>query len=351
MSSPESNASPAPVPAPPRPLKLRRVYSGLRWVLQPFIGLLLVVGCILAFQLSVSPPHRPAKPFFTSDRLPLLAKQTAIVGVGALGMTIIIVSGGIDLSAASLLALTSVVLAAALRAGLDPGKALLLTLVIGALAGAANGVLVTSLRLVPFIVTLGTMAIYRGAAIQLADRTKIDVANSPKWLSGLLSPPQNAYQLVATGVWLVIALGLVLACVMRYTVFGRHVVAIGSNEIAARLSGIRVAWTKIAIYAIGGLFMAVAGILNFSYQGAQGDPTTRVGYELDMIAAVVIGGGSLSGGRGSVVGSILGALTMTTLSSGCDYAQQDESITRMIIGAIIIAAVALDQFTQRRQRT
>ena len=137
---------------------------------------------------------------------------------------------------------------------------------------------------------------------------------------------------------------------MRLTVFGRHVFAIGSNEATARLCGVNVPWTKIIVYALAGFFMALAGIFSFSELAKQGDPEAGRGMELDIIAAVVIGGGSLSGGRGSVLGSIVGALTMTTLRSGCVYAQVSDPVQNIIIGGIIVAAVAVDQLTQSRLR-
>ena len=141
-----------------------------------------------------------------------------------------------------------------------------------------------------------------------------------------------------------------LALVMRFTVFGRHVFAIGSNEATARLCGINVPRTKIIVYALAGLFMALAGVFSFSELAEQGRSRGRPGLELEIIAAVVIGGGSLSGGRGSVLGSIVGCLTMTTLRSGCVYAQVSDPMQNIIIGGIIVAAVAVDQLTQSRWR-
>ena len=324
--------------------------TGLRsqaWsLLQPFIGLALVVLIFVGYQVIAKPPTA----FLSAYRTTLIAKQTAIVAMGALGMTVIIVSAGIDLSAGSLVALASVVLAKALQAGMPPVAAVALVVAVGAAAGALNGVLITSLRLVPFIVTLGTMLGFRGLAEQLAHQNTISVSNAPGWLDTLLDPPPpgRGWQLVAVGVWLVLALGIVLAALMRKTVFGRHVVAIGSNEVAARLCGIRVPAIKVVVYAIGGIFMAIAGIFSFSNLADQGDPGTAVGLELNIIAAVVIGGGSLSGGRGSVLGSIIGALTMTALSSGCVYAGVSDPLQKVVIGGIIVAAVTIDQLSQSR---
>jgi len=340
----------------------------LAWTfLAPFVGLLVVV---LIFQI-YHWVYKPQQPFLTAFQVQLIAKQTTIVGMGALGMTVIIISGGIDLSAGSLLALTSVVLAVLLRedvagwlsrrTGLSPeaslhvwaAAAFLLVLMAGAGAGALNGLAITGLRLVPFIVTLGTMLVFRGAAEWLADQGKVVLTDSqvPVWLSTLLDPPAADWQLVCTGVWIVIVLGALLAGVLRFSVFGRYVFALGSNESAARLCGINVPVVKLSVYALGGLFMALAGVFQFNNMNKQGDPTSGIARELDIIAAVVIGGGSLSGGRGSVLGSIIGALTMTTLRNGCRYAEVSNSMQQMVIGAIIIAAVAIDQIAHRGEKS
>ena len=339
-------------------------------LLAPFVGLMVVLAVIQIYHLVWKPDH----PFLRPHQVQLIAKQTAIVGVGALGMTVIIVSGGIDLSAGSMIALTSVFLAVLLRrevpACLDDYPSLaaawqalaldrlpvplvvLLVLLAGAAVGALNGVLITGLRLVPFIVTLGAMLIYRGMAEWLADQKKVMVVGDhvPVWLTTLLDSPKADWQLVCYGVWIVILLGILLAAVMRYTVFGRYVFAIGSNEPTARLCGVNVTKMKIAIYALGGTFMALAGIFDFNNLSAQGNPTSGEGLELDMIAAVVIGGGSLSGGRGSILGSIIGALTMTTLRNGCVYAGLSNPVQKVLIGAIIIAAVAIDQALHRGKK-
>lgn len=308
-------------------------------LLAPFIGLLLILVLIAIYgQL-----FKPEVEFFTAHRIALIAKQTAIVGLGALGMTGVIAAGGIDLSVGSMLALTSVTLAQTLVWGWSPGWALLATLCVGCAAGALNGVLITGLRIVPFIVTLGTMLAYRGLAEALADERKI-AATAPDWLAGLLNPPAaGSLQLLPSGVWLVIALGAVLALVLRRSVFGRHVFAIGSSEPTARLCGVPVERRKIEIYALCGLFMALAGVLEFDSLNSQGSPTSGSGKELDIIAAVVIGGGSLSGGRGSVLGSLVGALMMNTLRSGCVFAEVGEPVQKLVTGAIIIVAIALDR--------
>lgn len=319
----------------------------LRTTLGPFVGLLLIVALFLVYQQCFAPD---GSRFLTSFRLTLIAKQTAIVGMGALGMTVIIIAGGIDLSAGSTLALCAVMLAVALKQQLPAPAALALALTTGVAAGLLNGLLVTSLRLVPFIVTLGTMLVFRGLAEQISEQKKIQ-APTPDWLGTLLdSPPPESWQIVCTGVWMVLLLGAFLALGLRFSVFGRHVFAIGSNEATARLCGIQVSRVKVAVYALGGAFMALAGVLDFNDLNRQGSPTSGLGLELDMIAAVVIGGGSLNGGRGSILGSILGALTMTTLRSGCVYAGVSDPAQKIVIGSIIIAAVAVDQFLHRGDR-
>lgn len=313
------------------------------WAVAPFAGLLVVVLVFSAYQ-----PEGDPNPFVVGFRLTRIATQSAIVGMGALGMTLVIISGGIDLSAGSMLALTSVVMALALKDEWNPVLAVAVVVAAGIAAGTLNGVLITGLRLVPFIVTLGTMLFFRGMAEWLAGSTKIQAPTPPAWIADLLMPPpEGSLQFVCTGVWIVLALAAVVAATLRYTVFGRYVFALGSNEATARLCGINVPKVKICVYALGGFFMGIAGIFAFSRLSAQGDPRSGLGLELDLIAAVVIGGGSLSGGRGSVLGSIVGALTMTTLRSGCDYYELSTPVQNMIIGAIIIAAVAIDQLVHR----
>ena len=153
--------------------------------------------------------------------------------------------------------------------------------------------------------------------------------------------------LLPSGVWLTLALALLISGVLRYTRFGRHVYAIGSNEQTARLCGIRVDRTKLFIYGLGGALAGIGGVLQFSYL-TLGDPTTAIGLELDVIAAVVIGGGSLSGGEGSVAGSMIGALIMTVVANGCTKLGLDNWVQEIVTGGIIILAVALDQLRHRR---
>ena len=285
--------------------------------------------------------------FFGPGNLELIARQTAIVAAAALGMTVIIVSGGIDLSVGSVVALTTVVIAVLLGQGWSPMSAALLGVVAAAACGLVNGLLITGLRVVPFIVTLGTMILVRGAAKGFADERRIEAPQT--WLNDLLrttAPDERG--LLPAGVWLVLVLALLVGGLLRYLRFGRHVFAIGSNERTARLCGVAVPRTKIVIYVIGAIFAGVAGVLQFSRLSV-GDPTVAEGLELDVIAAVIIGGGSLAGGRGTVLGTLLGATTMAVIQIGCAQKGYPNWVQQIVTGAIIVLAVALDRWRQGRQ--
>ncbi|MEQ8787916.1 MAG: ABC transporter permease [Pirellulaceae bacterium] len=218
----------------------------------------------------------------------------------------------------------------------------------GLLAGFFNGLLKSSLRIVPFIVTLGTASIYLGLGNLLSGNVPIrpGLDQVPDWISGIVSNRADALYLgFPLGVWLLIVLSVVLALVLRFTVFGRHVFAIGSNEATARLCGINVTATRIAVYTLGGLFVGVAGLCYFG-RLSTGNPTAGVGMELGIIAAVTIGGGSLSGGRGTVIGTLTGALTVAVIDSGCNQLGLPDPIQLIVVGAAIVAAAAIDRWRQ-----
>jgi ribose/xylose/arabinose/galactoside ABC-type transport system permease subunit len=262
-------------------------------------------------------------------------------------MTVIIVSGGIDLSVGSVVALTTVVIALLLGQQWSPLSAALCGVLAAAACGLVNGLLVTGLRVVPFIVTLGTMILVRGAAKGFAEERRIEAPQT--WLNDLLrttAPDERG--LLPAGVWLVLLLALVVGGLLRYTKFGRHVFAIGSNERTARLCGVAVPRTKVVIYIIGAIFAGVAGVLQFSRLSV-GDPTVAEGLELDVIAAVIIGGGSLAGGRGTVIGTLLGATTMAVIQIGCAQKGYPNWVQQIVTGAIIVLAVALDRWRQGRR--
>src|SRR5580765_4731994 len=283
--------------------------------------------------------------FFSAANLELMARQTVIVCVAALGMTMVIVAGGIDLSVGSVVALSTVVVALLLRAGSGPTVAALGTVMAAAACGTLNGLLITRLQVVPFIVTLGTMLLVRGAAKGLADERRIEAPIS--WLNDLLRTARDGGGLLLpAGIWLTVALALVVAFTLRYTRFGRHLFAIGSNERTARLCGVRINLNKLAVYTIASAMAGVAGLLEFAKLSV-GDPTVAIGLELDVIAAVIIGGGSLLGGKGSVVGTIAGAAIMAIIQIGCSQQGLPNWVQEIITGTIIVGAVALDRWRSR----
>lgn len=310
------------------------------------VTLAALVGAFLLFAVLVRADTGDFS-FLAGRNLELILRQTAIVGTAALGMTLIIAAGGIDLSAGAVIALSTVVIAAAMAAGISPLGAALLGVGAGALAGALNGILVTALGVVPFIVTLGTMLALRGVAKGLAHEQKIDAPMT--WVNGALAAvrPEDRWMLFPPGVWIAIVLAVVVGVVLNYTRFGRHVLAVGSNEAAARLAGVPVGRVKRLVYLIGGALVGVAGVLQFARLSV-GDPTVATGLELDIIAAVVIGGASLAGGEGWVLGSLLGALIMTVIRAGGSQLGWSNWIQEIVTGVIIVTAVAIDRIRHRR---
>ena len=275
-----------------------------------------------------------------------MARQTAVVGIAASGMTLVIVLGGIDLSVGSAVALTTVVVASLLKAGAAPWTAALAGVAVAALTGTVNGALVAGLGITPFIVTLGSMSILRGAAKGLAHEQKIDVDTGG--LDALVLPPTHPFLVFSPSVWLMLAVGAGTAVLLRRTRFGRHVVAIGSSPLTARLAGIRVEAVTILVYTLAAALAGLAGVLEFG-KLTVGDPTDSIGLELDVIASVVIGGGSLSGGEGSVAGALLGALLMTVIKTGCTHVGLPNWVQQVVTGVIIVTAVAIDRLRRRRR--
>lgn len=305
----------------------------------PFLGLLLVCGL---FALTEEREF-----IFTGGNFKNILTQTVIVAVGALGMTLIIVGGGIDLSVGSVVAFTSVLGAKLLVAGWSPAGTLLTLVAVGAGIGLFNGTIVAGLRMMPFIVTLGMMGVVRGAAKWLGDNQTINAPpESPVHRLMARVNPSDFWPL-PWGVWIVLGLAVVMALILRRTVFGRYVFAIGANETAARYSGVRVGLVKGGTYALAGGLFGLAGLLQLA-RLTQGDPTVAVGLELDIIAAVVIGGASLNGGVGSIGGSLIGALIMALLRNGTNQLGWQTYTQEIIIGVVIVLAVGLDKWRQAR---
>jgi ribose/xylose/arabinose/galactoside ABC-type transport system permease subunit len=302
----------------------------------PLIGLTFVA---IIFGFLVGPQ------FFRGYNLELIARQTAIVCTAALGMTMVIVAGGIDLSVGSIVALTTVVVALVLRADHGPVAAAAAGIGAGAICGRISGLLITRLRVVPFIVTLGMMLLVRGTAKGLSGERRLEAPAT--WLNDMLRTLEPGHGfLMPGGIWLVALLALAVAITLQYTRFGRHLFSIGSNERTARLCGVAVDRTKVAVYTIAAALTGMAGVLQFSRLSV-GDPTVADGLELDVIAAVIIGGGSLAGGRGTVPGTILGAATMAVIQIGCAQRGLPNWVQQIVTGAIIVLAVALDRWRQK----
>ena len=307
--------------------------------LAPFLGLIVV---IIVFALLIGEPEK----YLSLKNLRTVLAQTVIVAIGAIGMTVIIISGGIDLSVGSAIALTGVITALGINAGWSTTAALAAGILVGGAVGFANGLAITRLKVVPFIATLGMLGVARGVAKGIAGSQTVNIPDT--WANDLLlTIPKRGWMLVAPGVWIAVILALVAALILRRTVFGRRVFALGSNEAAARACGIATDRMKIYIYSLAGLMFGLAGVMQMS-RLRQGDPTVAAGLELDIIAAVVIGGGSLSGGEGSILGSMIGALIMAFLRNGCQQVGWPNYIQEIIIGALIVIAVAVDRWRSSR---
>ena len=281
--------------------------------------------------------------FLTVSNLLNVAEQTSINAIVAVGMTFVILSAGIDLSVGSIVAFSGVILGIALRAGQPIAAAIAAALAVGAMCGLGNGLLVTLGGLPPFIVTLGTMSIARGAALLVTEGRPI---------SGFTA----SFRLLATGragfvpapVIATAAVYLVAHVVLTRTTFGRYVYAIGGNEEATRLSGVAVRFHKTMIYAVSGLMSAIAAvILTARLNSAQ--PIAGMMYELDAIAATVIGGTSLMGGEGTLGGTLVGALIMGVLRNGLNLLGVSSFLQQIVIGGVIVVAVLLDTVLKRRK--
>lgn len=329
-------------------------------IVGPLIGLILITLLFWAADSYRASQAGYQSTFASWGTAQVVLKNTSLVGVAALGMTLVIIAGGIDLSAAAGIALAATMTAWCFREGYTPPLCLAAGVGTGLLTGFVNGSLISWLKVVPFIITLGTMTIFRGVGRVVSNETPIRtdiILTDPEapgipweqWILSLMEPyPQPEWLLFSPGVWLMFAMAILLAAVLHFTVFGRHVFALGSNEDTARLCGINVTWTRIAVYTLAGLFVGVAGIYNFSTLSGEGDPNSLPGRELDVIAAVVIGGGSLNGGRGSVLGTLCGACLMEVIRHGCVVLGVPAPYQQIIIGLIVIVAVTVDQIRQRR---
>jgi len=357
--------SPARLTSPPTP-SARTFMIRKNWV--DLAGRFLALMAVFAFFALMVPEGK----FYTLRNLENLLRQSAVYGTAGLGMTLVIITAGIDLSVGSMIALSVVMVAWVLNIGSATGAATLTGnestyfinqhpllapmlacgagILLATLAGLANGAMIVWMRLMPFIVTLGTMGVFRGLAKGIANERDIYPPET-SWIGRIMDPTlagkTGSWDLLPTGVWILIAGVLATSSLLRYTRLGRHIFAVGSNEETARLCGVQVGRTKLIVYTLCGFFCGVAGLMQFSYIGI-GQPTTADKYELFAIAAVIIGGASFSGGEGSILGTLIGALTITILYAGGQQMGWPKWVQEMVIGGIIIIAVAIDRLRHRR---
>ena len=312
-----------------------------QWLRSPAIGPLSALIVVYAIFACLSPDT-----FLGWLNLTTMIRQTVVVAIVAIGMTLVMVQGGIDLSVGSLVALTTVVIARCIQAGQSAVAASVIGVLMALCAGLFNGALIVALRITPFIVTLGTMSILRGLAKGIAHEQKIDARVTG--LSDLMSlSPAHSWQIFPTGVWITLAVAALAAVLLGHSRWGRHIIATGSNQATARLCGINVSRRALEVYLIAGLLAGLAGVMEFSTLTV-GDPTDSVGLELEVIAAVVIGGGSLSGGQGSIIGTLLGALLLTFIGTGCTHVGVPNWIQEILTGLIIVVAMGLDRLRRAR---
>jgi ribose/xylose/arabinose/galactoside ABC-type transport system permease subunit len=312
------------------------------WLRLPWVGPAVALVCVYVVFTLLAP-----ETFARGTNLVTMARQTVVVAIAATGMLLVMVKGGIDLSVGSSVALTTVVIARLLDGGWGPASAALAGIAVATLAGCVNGALVVSLRIAPFIVTLGTMSALRGAAKGLAGEQKIDA--DPRGLDELMAvfSAESGSAGLPAGIWIALVTALLVALLVAYTRFGRHLVAIGSNELTARLCGVAVSRVTIIAYSLAGALAGLAGVMEFATLTV-GDPTDSIGLELEVIAAVVIGGGSLSGGQGSISGALVGALLLTVIKTGCTHVGVPNWVQEILTGAIIVVAMGLDRLRRRK---
>lgn len=317
-----------------------------QWMKQwrSLVGLILV----LCFFIIIGPSS-----FYSLLNMKTILSQTVIIGFGALGMAILIIAGQLDLSAGSQMSLVTVVMALFLSQYTDLSNsssalffAVFLGLITAIAASSVVGTLVSYLALPPFLASLGLMQVYRGLAKGLAKETTVMTPENSltQWM---VVEPTPSWLILAPGVWLFFLATILLIFLFRKTLLGRWVYAIGSSESASILSGLPVKRLKLFFYILSGVFIGCAGVFEYSTLTV-GDPTAGYGFELDVIAAVILGGASLNGGRGSIAGTFLGSLMIAVLRNGCNMLGVSSFLQEILVGSIILAVVAVDQFSKSK---
>ena len=322
-----------PQPAPSRTAE--RIKACLRIRELNVLSVLLLVGLLI----SVFSPY-----FLTTNNLMGVFRSFSLIALMSIGMMLVIITGGIDLSVGSVMGLSSLVTALAFQHGYSAPVAIGAGLGVGLAVGAFNGFMITWIQLPPFIATLGTLSIGRGLMYIVTKGVPVtpDVPDSFTFVG------QGYIGFVPFPVVILLAMTAVFSIVMRQTRFGRHVYATGGNEVAARLSGVRTARVKFSVYVLSGLIASMAGVIAFS-RFVSAEPASGFGAELDVIAAAAIGGASLSGGAGSVEGAIIGAALAGIITNGVVLLNIDTYAQQAITGCVILIAVSIDIWRVRRK--
>jgi ribose transport system permease protein len=340
---PQSEPNPGSVAErlPPAATTVARVARALRAVAAevlavPWIGVLIGIVLIGTYFTFAVPCHC----FLARDNILTVAQEFSYVGIAALGGAMVIMTRGIDLSVGANMALTGLVTAEALSRGVPTVLAVLLGLGVGLAVGLVNGFFITVIGIQPFIATLGMLSVVRGAALAHSQGfTKYPPESFTHYGQGKILDVPNP-------VIVMLGLAAVLTVFLSRTSLGRHIYAVGGNEQAARLVGIKTNRVKVIVYGLAGILAAVGGISLMSFLGSA-DPGAASGYELDVIAAAVIGGVSLFGGEGSLVGVILGATLIGEIRNGLDLKNVPGYWITLVIGVVILTAMTIDQARRR----
>ncbi|MFO1034219.1 MAG: ABC transporter permease [Hyphomicrobiales bacterium] len=313
--------------------------------MQKAVAFVVLVALLLFF--SVFAPN-----FAAWNNMVNIMQATAVNGVLGVACTFVIISGGIDLAVGTMMTLTAVSAGLILtNAGMPMPFGIIGAMLAGAIMGGISGTIIAKLKIPPFIATLGMMQIARGLALVFSDAHPIYFSDTPNY--GLISPESSISKLIPgleipNGVFVMFFVAIIASVILNRTILGRYVFALGSNEEAARLSGMNTDFWKIVTYALSGAICGVAGLL-ISSRLNSAQPALGLGYELDAIAATVIGGTSLSGGRGTILGTIIGAFIMSVLTNGLRVMGVQEEWKIVVTGIIIVVAVFVDIVLRKKQ--
>jgi ribose/xylose/arabinose/galactoside ABC-type transport system permease subunit len=316
----------------PRP-RLRLSGETIR-VFAPLVGALIVLSLYTGQRNSI---------FLTADNFLNILLQVSVLGALALGQTYLLTAGQLDLSVAAQASFVSVLGATMLRDGSSEPMVVIVCLVLGALVGLVWGLTVSYMKVPPFILTLGGLSVFRALAQQRANNTPVPMRDRMAWLGN-----SEIFGMVRTPVFLVIVLVVISMIVFRYTAFGRQLYAVGSSEEAAYLAGLPTNRTKVLAFVISSTLASFAGLLLLVRIGA-GDPRAGTGFELQAVAAVVLGGGALAGGRGSPLGTYLGVVVLGTVAASMTFLNMEAALTDLVLGGVLIFAVTSNALADLRR--